>query len=81
MDPAGLDDRAAVTAAIKGIKSYASDLMCGPYYVGDAEFHQPNHAGQMVKVVAGGFEVVRECYEYESAYFDRHKAIEKEMGL
>jgi branched-chain amino acid transport system substrate-binding protein len=55
--------------------------MCGPYYVGDAAFHQPNHAGQMVKVVAGGFEVVRPCYEYDSAYFDRHKAIEKELGL
>ncbi len=81
MDPAALDDRAAVTAAIKGIKGYASDLMCGPYYVGDAAFHQPNHAGYMVKIVAGGFEVIRECYEYDSAYFDRHKAIEKELGL
>jgi branched-chain amino acid transport system substrate-binding protein len=81
MDPAKLDDRAAVTAAIKGIKGYTSDLMCGPYYVGDAAFHQPNHAGQMVKIVAGGFEVVRPCYEYESTYFDPHKAIEKELGL
>jgi branched-chain amino acid transport system substrate-binding protein len=81
MDPAQLDDRAAVTAAIRGIKGYTSDLMCGPYYVGDAEFHQPNRAGRMVKVVAGGFELVRDCYEYESAYFDRHKAVEKELGL
>ncbi len=81
LDPAALDDRAAVTAAIKGIKGYESDLMCGPYYVGDAAFHMPNHAGYMVKIVAGGFEVIRECYEYDSAYFDRHKAIEKELGL
>lgn len=81
MDPAKLDDRAAVTAQIKAIKGYSSDLMCGPYYVGDADFHMPNHAGYMVKVVKGGFEVVRECYEYDSAYFDKHKALEKEMGL
>ena len=81
MDPAQIDDRAAVTAAIKGIKGYTSDLMCGPYYVGDAAFHQPNHAGQMVKVVAGGFEVVRPCYEYDSAYFDRHKEVEKSLGM
>jgi hypothetical protein len=25
--------------------------------------------------------LVRDCYEYESAYFDRHKAVEKELGL
>lgn len=81
MDPAKLDDRAAVTAAIRGIVGYESDLMCGPYYVGDAGFHMPNRAGRMVKVVAGGFELVRDCYEYESTYFDRHKEVEKALGL
>jgi len=81
MDPAQLDDRAAVTAAIRGIKGYTSDLMCGPYYVGDAAFHMPNRAGRMVKVVAGGFELVRDCYEYESAYFDRIKEVEKSLGM
>jgi branched-chain amino acid transport system substrate-binding protein len=81
MDPTGLDDRAAVTAAIRGIKGYTSDLMCGPYYVGDADFHMPNRAGRMVKVVAGGFELVRDCYEYESAYFDRIKEVEKSLGM
>ncbi len=81
MDPAQLDDRAAVTAAIRGIVGYTSDLMCGPYYVGDGDFHMPNRAGRMVKVVAGGFELVRDCYDYESAYFDRHKEVEKALGL
>lgn len=81
MDPADLSDRAKVTEAIRGIKGYTSDLMCGPYYVGDADFHMPNHAGYMVKIVAGGFEVVRECYEYDSPYFDKIIALEKEMGL
>ena len=81
MDPAQLDDRAAVTAAIKAIKGYSSDLMCGPYYVGDAAFHMPNRAGRMVKVVAGGFELIRDCYEYESTYFDRIKEVEKSLGM
>lgn len=81
MDPAQLDDRAAVTAAIRGIKGYTSDLMCGPYYVGDAPFHMPNRAGRMVRIVAGGFELVRDCYEYESSYFDRIKEEEKKLGL
>ncbi len=81
MDPADVGDRAKVGAAIRSIKGKTSDLMCGPYYVGDADFHMPNHAGYMVKVVKGGFDIVRECYEYESAYFDPHHAIEKELGL
>ena len=51
------------------------------YYVGDADFHMPNHAGYMVKIVKGGFDVVRECYEYEAPYFDAHHALEKEMGM
>ena len=81
MDPAQLDDRAAVGAAIRGISGYTSDLMCGPYYVGDADFHMPNHAGYMVKIVEGGFEIVRDCYEYDSPYFEPHRALEAAMGL
>ena len=81
MKPQDLDDRAKVTSAIKAIKGYRSDLMCGPYYVGDANFHMPNHAGYMVKIVKDGFEVVRGCYEYDSKYFDPMRKIETEMGL
>jgi branched-chain amino acid transport system substrate-binding protein len=81
MDPADLDDRAKVTAAIKGITGYKSDLMCGPYYVGDADFHMPNHAGYMVKIVGGGFEVLRDCYEYDSDYFTKIYEEEKKLGL
>lgn len=81
MDPADLDDRAKVTAAIKAISGYESDLMCGPYYVGDADFHMPNHAGYMVKIVGGGFEIVRDCYEFDSDYFLPHIELEKSLGL
>lgn len=81
MDPADIGDRAKVSDAIRGIKGYTSDLMCGPYYVGDADVHMPNHAGYLVKVVDGGFEVVRECYEYESDYFAPHIAAEEALGL
>ena len=81
MDPAQLDDRTAVTAAIKGIVGYKSDLMCGPYYVGDADFHMPNHAGYIVKVSKGGCEIVQNCTEYDSDYFARHIEVEKKLGL
>lgn len=80
MDPAKLDDRAAVTEAIKGIKGKTSDLMCGPYYVGDADRHMPNHAGIMVAVKGGKFEKVRDCFEYEGPYFAPILEAEKAMG-
>ena len=81
MDPAKLDDRAAVTAAIKAINGYKSDLTCGPYYVGDADRHMPNHAGIMVVVKGDGFETVRDCYEYEGPYFAPLLETEKKLGL
>lgn len=81
MDPADLDDRAKVTEAIKGISGLTSDLLCGPYYVGEADFHMPNHAGYMLQMVGGEFKVVRECYEFDSAYFEPHIALEKKLGL
>lgn len=81
MDPAHLDDRAAVTAAITAINGYTSDLICGPYYVGEADRHMPNHAGTMVVVKADGFETVRDCYEYDSPYFAPIFEQEKVLGL
>lgn len=81
MDPAKLDDRAAVTQAIKDIKGYTSDLMCGPYYVGEAERHMPNHAGTMVVVKGDKFETVRDCYEYVGPYFEALVEQEKKLGI
>jgi branched-chain amino acid transport system substrate-binding protein len=81
LDPAQLDDRAAVNAAIKGIVGYTSDLLCGPYYVGEADRHMPNHAGTMVVVKGDGFETVRDCYEYDSPYFAPILENEKALGL
>lgn len=81
MDPAKLDDRAAVTQAIKDIKGYTSDLTCGPFYVGEADRHMPNHGGTMVVVKGGKFETVRDCYEYDSPYFAPILEQEKALGL
>jgi branched-chain amino acid transport system substrate-binding protein len=81
LDPAKLDDRAAVNAAIVAIKGVNSDLMCGPYYVGTADRHMPNHAGTMVVVKGGSFETVRDCYQYDSPYFAPILAQEKAIGL
>ncbi|WP_269584068.1 ABC transporter substrate-binding protein [Roseibium sp. Sym1] len=81
MDPGQLDSREAVTSAITQIKGATSDLLCGPYYVGEADRHMPNHAGTMVLVKDGGFETVRDCYEYDSPYFEPIFEQEKALGI
>ena len=58
MDPAQLDDRASVTAALKAVRNFRTDLLCGPWYFGEAERHQPNHAGVQMVIKSTGFEVV-----------------------
>ncbi|MGB1091399.1 MAG: ABC transporter substrate-binding protein [Oceanobacter sp.] len=76
-----LDSRAKVTDAIQAIKGYSSDLTCGPYYVGKANRHMPNHAGIMVKIENGAFTKVRDCYEYEGPYFKSLLETERKLGL
>ena len=80
MDPAEID-RASVTEAIRGISDAQSDLLCGPYYVGDGDAHQPNHAGRMVKFTGTGFELVRDCYELDTAYLEPFFEAERTLGL
>ncbi|MEP3778941.1 MAG: ABC transporter substrate-binding protein [Paracoccaceae bacterium] len=80
LDPASID-RASATVAIKGISGATSDLLCAPYYVGDADRHMPNHAGRMVSYTGGKFEIVRECFDIESSYLKPIRAQEMALGI
>ena len=80
MDPAKID-RASVTAALRAVKNYRTDLMCGPFYVGNGDRHMPNHAGIMVQIIDGGFRTVSDCFDVESTYLDAIKSAEKRDGL
>ena len=52
MDPAKID-RASVTAALRNVKRFESDMFCAPWYIGDGPRHNPNHNGP-VSLVQGG---------------------------
>lgn len=80
LDPLRID-RPTVTAAVRGIKNYRTDLMCGPFYVGNGAGHMPNHAGMMVQMIDGAFKTVAPCFDAESTYLDPIKAAEKRDGL
>lgn len=80
LDPARID-RATVSETIRGIAGVESDLLCAPYYVGEADRHMPNHAGRMVVLKGGKFELVRDCYDIDTAYLDPILDQEKALGL
>lgn len=80
LDPAKID-RATATTAIRAIKGETSDLMCGPYYVGDGDRHMPNHANMMAQIVKGGFKIESACADVDSAYLDPVRATEKQLGI
>jgi branched-chain amino acid transport system substrate-binding protein len=80
LDPAKID-RKTVTAAIRGIAGEKSDLLCAPYYVGDGDRHMPNHTNRMVQLVKGGFKLVGQCSDVDSAYLDPIRDAEKKLGI
>ena len=80
LDPATID-RKSVSEAIRGIKNETSDLLCGPYYVGNGDRHMPNHANMMVQISGNGFKVVGGCTDVDSAYLDPIRAMEKTLGI
>jgi branched-chain amino acid transport system substrate-binding protein len=80
LDPAKID-RATMTKAIVDIKNVRSDMLCGPYYVGEADRHMPNHANIMMLVENGGYRQVGECTDVDSAYLDPIRANEKALGI
>ncbi|GAA6210220.1 ABC transporter substrate-binding protein [Cognatishimia sp. WU-CL00825] len=74
-------DRPQVTQAIQNIVGVESDLLCDPYYVGEADRHMPNHAGRMVVFKNGDFELVRDCYDIDTNYLEPILAQETALGL
>jgi branched-chain amino acid transport system substrate-binding protein len=74
-------NRENVTKALKAVKGYRTDLLCAPWYFGDADFHQPNHASLMVRIESDGFKPESECFDVSGSYFDRIRKLEEEQGL
>jgi branched-chain amino acid transport system substrate-binding protein len=80
LDP---DDITRETAAdaIRAVKRYDSDLVCAPWYFGPGDVHMSNHSGQIVQLVDGGFEVVKDCFTAPGDFIEEIRAFEEEEGL
>lgn len=64
LDPTKID-RKTVTDAFRAVKGFRSDVMCGPWYYGPGDEHNPNHAGSVAVVEKGGFTVKASCFEID----------------
>jgi branched-chain amino acid transport system substrate-binding protein len=80
MDPAKID-RPSVTAALRNVKRFESDMFCSPWYVGDGPRHNANHAGPVSLVKDGKLLPKPACIESEDPELDDARAYEKSIGL
>ncbi len=55
LDPADIS-RETVSEAMLGITNYQSDLLCRPWYYGEADEHNANHSTRTAEIVDGVFE-------------------------
>ena len=77
----GAIDRKSVADAFKGIKNQRTDMLCGPWYYGPGDRHQPNHSGRVAQLTGGGFKTLTECFQSKDSDLADVLAIESKGGL
>jgi branched-chain amino acid transport system substrate-binding protein len=80
LDPAKID-RASVTAALRGVTRFESDMFCSPWYIGSGPRHNANHAGPVSLVKDGKLLPKPACIESEDPELDDVHAYEKTIGI
>ncbi len=74
-------DRKSAYQAIAATKKWKSDMMCGPWYFGPGERHQPNHEGRAALLIKGGFKTLTECYQSKDVELEDVLKLEAKGGL
>ena len=80
MDPKDIN-RASVSKAIIGIKNYKSDILCAPWYYGQADAHNANHTTRMAVVKGGKYVELQGCTPVNDPALAPILAREKSEGL
>ena len=73
--------RAAVSKAIVGIKGYKSDILCSPWYYGEADRHNANHVTRMAVVKDGKYVELEGCKPVEDPDLAPILELEQKEGL
>lgn len=80
MDPKKID-RASVSAALRKVSNFKSDMLCKPFYVGDGARHNGNTSGPIAQVSGNGFKQIAACATAQEPELADVRADEKKMGL
>jgi branched-chain amino acid transport system substrate-binding protein len=64
LDPAKID-RATVSNALRAVRGFKSDMLCGTWYVGNGKRHNANHAGMVAVAHNGGWMPKGSCFEID----------------
>jgi branched-chain amino acid transport system substrate-binding protein len=81
MDPKKID-RASVSAALRNVKGFKSDILCRPFYVGDGARHNANSSGPISQVSGNGFKQVSNgCLMAADPELSDLREQEKKLGL
>lgn len=81
LDPKTID-RAKVSAALRQVKGFKSDILCRPFYVGDGARHNANSSGPIAQVSGNGFKLISSgCMTAEEPELADVRADEKRLGL
>lgn len=54
-------DRAHLSAALRQIRDFESDILCKPFYVGDGDRHNANTKGPIMQIDGQGFKEIHAC--------------------
>ena len=81
MDPKKID-RASVSAALRNVKGFKSDILCKSFYVGDGARHNANSSGPVAQVSGQGFkQVSKGCLVAADPELADLREQEKKLGL
>ena len=81
MDPKKID-RASVSAALRNVKGFKSDILCRQFYVGDGARHNANSSGPISQVSGNGFKQVSNgCLMAADPELSDLREQEKKFGL
>lgn len=80
LDPDDIS-RETVSAAMLGVTNYSSDLLCLPWYYGEADAHNANHATRTAEITDGVFTKLTDCIDSGDPALDDILAREKSEGL
>ena len=73
----------SVNEAFKNVKDFKTDMLCKPYYYGEAPLHIPNNTDWTVTPQEGTMVEKEDCFEISEADapIKRVRDIEKEAGI